>query len=186
MFNLWKYDQLSEKWTFIRYLCEICSMCENIVIWVKIWLSLDIYVKYAHCVKISLFEWNFDFHWIFVWNMLNVWKYSNLSKNLTFIEYLCEICSMCKNIAIWVKIWLSLFICVKYAQYMKIWPFDSLCFVSQTLCSISEDLCSISDGHYWIWHLFCLWWKQKGDTCYNDESCIWSKGRHTLSRRLAS
>jgi hypothetical protein len=31
-----KYDHLCEKLTFIGYLCEICSMCENMTIFVKI------------------------------------------------------------------------------------------------------------------------------------------------------
>jgi hypothetical protein len=39
------------------------------------------YVKYAQCVK--------------------TWP---LCENLTFIGYLCEICSMCENMAICVKI----------------------------------------------------------------------------------
>jgi hypothetical protein len=60
--------------TFNRYLCEICSMCENMAICVKNWFSLDICAKYAQCVKI----------------------------------------------------WISLGICVKYAQCVKIWPFDIL------------------------------------------------------------
>jgi hypothetical protein len=58
--------------------------------------------------------------------MLNVWKYDHLCENLTFIRYLCEICSMCENMTICVKIWHSLNICVKYAQCVTIWPFDVL------------------------------------------------------------
>jgi hypothetical protein len=27
--NVWKYGHLFENFTFIRYFCEICSMCEN-------------------------------------------------------------------------------------------------------------------------------------------------------------
>jgi hypothetical protein len=109
-----------------KWLCKICSMCENMIIYVKIWLSIDICVKYAQCVKIWLFVWKFDFYWIFVWNMINVWKYGHLCENVTFIGYLCEICSMFQNIAICVKMWLLLHICVKYAQRVKIWPFDVL------------------------------------------------------------
>jgi hypothetical protein len=45
---------------------------------------------------------------------------------LTFIGYLCEICSMYENMVIRVKIQPSLDICVKYAQCVKIWPFDVL------------------------------------------------------------
>jgi hypothetical protein len=93
-------------------------------IWAKIILSLDICVKYAQCLKIWPFFWNLDFHWIFVWNMLNVWKYDHLCENLTFIEYLCEICSTCENMVIWY-----------------------LGSVSE-VCAVSEVLCSVSDGHY--------------------------------------
>jgi hypothetical protein len=100
MLNVWKYGHLCENLTFIRYLCEICSMCENMAICVEIWLSLDICVKYAQCVKIRSFVSKFVFHWIFVWNMFNVWKYGRLCGNLTFIWYLCEICWMCENMAI--------------------------------------------------------------------------------------
>jgi hypothetical protein len=35
-----------------------------------------------------------------VQNTLNVRKYGHLSENLTFIGYLCEICSMCENMVI--------------------------------------------------------------------------------------
>jgi hypothetical protein len=55
MLNVWKYGHLCENSTFIGYLSEICSMCENVAICVQIWLSLDICVKYAKCVKIWLF-----------------------------------------------------------------------------------------------------------------------------------
>jgi hypothetical protein len=92
---------------------------------VKIWLSLDICVKYAQRVKIWPFVWKFDIHWIFMWNMLNVWKYGHLCENLTFIEYLCEICSMCDNVVIW-----------------------CLGSISDALCAVSEALCSVSDRHY--------------------------------------
>jgi hypothetical protein len=50
-----------------KWMCKICSMCENMIICVKISLSLDIYVKYAQCVKIWPFVWKFDFYLIFVW-----------------------------------------------------------------------------------------------------------------------
>jgi hypothetical protein len=140
MLNIWKYDHLCENLTSIGYLCEICWMCENIIICVKIWLSL-VFVwnilnvwKYDHlCKNLSFIGYlceicsiceNFDFHWIFVWNMLNVWKYGHLCKNLTFIGYLCEIYSMCENMAIW-------------------------CLGSiSDVCAVSEALCSVSNGHY--------------------------------------
>jgi hypothetical protein len=51
--------------------------------------------------------------------MLNIWKYGHLCEKLTFIGYLCEICSMCKNMAIYVKIWLSFDICVKIWLFLK-------------------------------------------------------------------
>jgi hypothetical protein len=133
-----KYAQCVKIWSvvwkinFHGIFCEISSMCENMIIWVKIWLSLVICVKYAQCVKIWPFVWKFDFHWIFVWNMLNVWKYGHLSENLIFIGYLCEICSICENMAIWLKNWLSLDICVKCAQCVKIWSFDVLVLFLKT------------------------------------------------------
>jgi hypothetical protein len=58
--NVWKYYHLSKKLTFIDHLCEISSMCANMVIWVKILFSLVICVKYHQCVKIWSFEWKFD------------------------------------------------------------------------------------------------------------------------------
>jgi hypothetical protein len=66
------------QWKVAKWLCKICSLCENMVICVKNW-----------------------FYLIFVWNILNVWKYGHLCENLTFIGHWCEICSMCKNIVIW-------------------------------------------------------------------------------------
>jgi hypothetical protein len=51
-------------------------------------------------------------------------KLCSMCKNLTSIGYLCEIFSMCENMAVWVKNWFSLDICVKYAQCVKIWPFE--------------------------------------------------------------
>jgi hypothetical protein len=73
--------------------------------------------------------------------VLNVWKYSHSCENLTFIGYLCEICSMCENMTICVNIWLSLDICVKYAQCVKIWPFVW------------------KFNYYWIfvWNIFNVW-----------------------------
>jgi hypothetical protein len=117
--NVWEYGHLCENLTFIVYLCEIWSMCENIAICVKIWLSLVIYVKYTQCVRIRPFVWKFNFHCIFMWNMINVWKYSHLCENLTSISHLCE--------------------------NMAIWCLDS---VSEALGAVSEALCSISDEHY--------------------------------------
>jgi hypothetical protein len=75
---LWKIQELKKsrpQRKVAKWFYKICSMCENMTICVKIWLSLDICVKYAQCVKIWSFVWKFDFHWIFVWNMFNVWKY---------------------------------------------------------------------------------------------------------------
>jgi hypothetical protein len=62
MFNVWKYGHLCENVTFIGYLCEICLMCENMSIYVKIWLLLNIWVKYAQCLKIWSFVWKCDFY----------------------------------------------------------------------------------------------------------------------------
>jgi hypothetical protein len=49
MLNVWKYYHLCKNLTFIGYLCENMAIC------VKFWLSLNIYVKYAQCVKMWLF-----------------------------------------------------------------------------------------------------------------------------------
>jgi hypothetical protein len=76
-------------------------MFENMVIYVKMRLLLDIYV-----------------------NMFNVWKYDHLCENVTFIGYLCEICSMCDNMAIW---------CL--GSIFEVY-------------AISEVLCLVSNGHY--------------------------------------
>jgi hypothetical protein len=51
MLNVSKYDHLCENLTFNGYLCEICSMFENMAICVTMRLLLDICVKYAQCVK---------------------------------------------------------------------------------------------------------------------------------------
>jgi hypothetical protein len=50
--------------------------------------------------------------------MLNVLKYDHLCKKLTFIGYLCEICSMCENMVV------------------------------SEVCAFFEVLCSVFDGHY--------------------------------------
>jgi hypothetical protein len=85
----------------------------------------------------------------------------------------------------------NMIICVKYAKCVKIWPFD-------TLCSVSEVLCSFSDGQLnlafvlplvkakgrrtlsmLVSHLkqrethskyVCLSSNTKGDTCYGGAS----------------
>jgi hypothetical protein len=105
--------------------------------------------------------------------MLNVWKYDHLCENLTFIGYLCEICLMCENMTICVKIWLSLDNCVKYAQCVKIWPFVwkfgfHLIFVSNhgcflSVCSFWSLVFSFWWTLYWIQQLLNFWWK-KGET----------------------
>jgi hypothetical protein len=78
---------------------------------VKMWLVLNICVKYAKCVKIWSFVWKFDFQWIFV--------------------------SMFENMIICMKILLSLDISVKYAQCVKIWLFLKCVQFLEVLCSIS-------------------------------------------------
>jgi hypothetical protein len=50
--------------------------------------------------------------------MRNVRKYVKFYGNLTFNGYLCEMCSMCENMAI------------------------------SEVCAVFEVLCSVSDGHY--------------------------------------
>jgi hypothetical protein len=39
-------------------------------------------------------------------------------------KWLCKICSIYENKTIWVKICFSLDICVKYVQFVKIWPIE--------------------------------------------------------------
>jgi hypothetical protein len=128
-----------------KWLCKICSMYENMTICMNFWLSMDICVKYAQCVKIWPFVWKYDFYWIFVQNMLNVWKYGHFCKNVTFIGYLCEICSMFENIAICVKMWLG-YLCEIFSmcENMAIWCIGSIFEV----CAASEVLCLVSDLHY--------------------------------------
>jgi hypothetical protein len=136
------------------YSCELSSMCENMIIWVKNWLSFVICVKYPQCVKIWSFEWKFDFHWSFVWNILNLWKYGHLRENLIFIGYLCEISSMCE---IWSWSENLTMPCVQFL--MKI--------VESALCSAYDEsvlpMMKAKGGHTLWWRVSHL--KQKGDTC---------------------
>jgi hypothetical protein len=135
---------------------------------VKIWLSFVISMKYVRCVKIWPFEWNSDFRWSFVWNIINVWKYGNLSKNLTFIGHLCEISSNYENMVIWVKIWLSLIICVKYGHEVKIW----LCLVSHFWWKLLNQHCVLAmmEAHMLLRRVLHL--KQKGDTLWRCVSVV--------------
>jgi hypothetical protein len=84
------FKKLRLQWKVAKWLCKICSMCENMTICVKIWLSMDICVKYAQHVKIWPFVWKFDIQWIFVWNMLNVWKYDHL---MSWFYFRCPVYS---------------------------------------------------------------------------------------------
>jgi hypothetical protein len=129
-------------------ICEICSMCENMTICVKIWLLLDICVKYAQCVKIWPLVWKIDFHWIFVWSMLNVWKCGYLCENVTFIWYLYEICSMCKNMFIWCLGSLSEVCAVSDGHYTK----SSNCSISdeekgRRICMLLAAACPLAHIH---------------------------------------
>jgi hypothetical protein len=99
-----------------QWLCKISSMCENMVSCLKMWLVLNICVKYAKCVKIWPFVWKIDFHWIFV--------------------------SMIENIVICVKILLSLDIFVKYTQCVKIWMFLKCEQFPEVFYSVSGEVCS--------------------------------------------
>jgi hypothetical protein len=105
-----------------------------------------------------------------------VWKYGQLCENVTCIEYFCE------NMAICVKIWLSLDICV------NIWKYGHLCgnftFIRYFCerCSMCENMaifevCAVS------WSLvFSFWWsvcflvREKGDTPTECVSRILVKG----------
>jgi hypothetical protein len=129
-------------------------------IWVKIWLSLVICVKYAQCVKIWPFVWKFDFHCIFMWNMFNVWKYGHLSENLTFIGYLCEICSMCENMVIWCLI------------YDKHYTKSGNCLVSDE----EKGRCALST---------CVSHLRKRETRYVSTSHIEGKRRCVLCERIS-
>jgi hypothetical protein len=160
-------------------------MCENMTIYLKIWLSLDICVKYAQYVKIWPFVLKFYFQWVFAWNMLNVWKYGHLCENLTFMRYLCEICSICENMVICLKIWLSLNICVKYAQCVKVWPFDVLVlflmpcmqFLKPSVLFLMDTILNLSIGQFLM--------KKNGDTLLLRVSLILRKRRHTCSTRVS-
>jgi hypothetical protein len=62
-----------------KWLCKICSMCENMVICVKMWLVLDICVKYAQCVKIwpSLdicVKYSHLISWLRFWSVCSFWS----------------------------------------------------------------------------------------------------------------
>jgi hypothetical protein len=99
------YKKPRQQQKLAQWLCKICSMCENMISCVKMWLVLNICVKYAKCVKICpsvwkidfhwylcqcfkiwSFVWKFYFHWIFLWNMLNVWKYRCLWSVCSFLK----------------------------------------------------------------------------------------------------
>jgi hypothetical protein len=138
-----------------KWLCKICSMCGNMTICVKSWVSLDICVKYTECGKVWPFVWKFDFHWIFVWNMLNVWKYDHFCENLTFIGYLCEICSMCEICSFvwkfyfhWIFVWNMLNVW-KHGHLMSWLCFWSVCsfwslvvqFLMDTILNLT--MCSV-------------------------------------------
>jgi hypothetical protein len=90
--------------------------------------------------------------------MLNVWKHDHLCENLTFIGYLYEICSMCENMTICVKIWLSFYIRV------KIWLFLNC-------VQLLKVLCLVSDGHY----------TESSNCSISNEE----KGRHALGTRIS-
>jgi hypothetical protein len=100
----WKsqeFQKLRPQRKVAQWLCKICSTCENMVSCVKMWLVLNICLKYAKCVKIWPFVLEFDFHWIFM--------------------------SMFENMVICLEILLSLHICVKYAHVWKYGCFWSVC-----------------------------------------------------------
>jgi hypothetical protein len=73
--------------------------------------------------------------------------------------------SMFENMAICVKILLSLDICVKYAQCVKIWLFLKCVQFPKVLCSVSGEA--------------------KGRRTYRMDVLHLSKWRHTLWRRVA-
>jgi hypothetical protein len=100
--------------------------------------------------------------------MLNVLKYDHLCENVTFIGYLCEICSMCEN--------------------MTIWYLGSIFEVH----AISKVLCSISDGHYTESGNSSVFDEEKGRHAHEThisylrrrETC--TSNAHLVSQELAS
>jgi hypothetical protein len=138
---------------------------------VKNVILLDICVKYIQCVKICPF----------VWNMLNAWKYDHLCEKFEFQWYLCKICSMCENKTICVKMWLLLDICMKYAQCVKIYPFDVLVLFLKCVQFLKYCVQFLRDT---ILNLIIVQFlmKKKGDAHYEGASVspMSIKGRHVL------
>jgi hypothetical protein len=95
-----------------------------------------------------------------------------MCENMTFIGYLSEICTMCKNMAIWCLAW----------------------FYFWHVCSFWILVFSFWWTLYWTCQLFNFWWRkmeahiigpcfisqEKGDVRYGGASCISGKGRCTL------
>jgi hypothetical protein len=145
--------------------------------WIFVWNMLNLW-------KYNLL-WKVDVQWIFVWNMLNVWKYHHLCEKLTFIGYLYEISSMWENMTIYVKIWLSLDIYVKYARCVKICPFDVLVlFLMPSMQFLKPYVQFLMDT---ILNLIIIQFlmKKKGDVCYDGACPISIKGRRVLWERVS-
>jgi hypothetical protein len=66
---------------------------------------------------------------------------------------------------------------VKYAQCVKIWPFDILVLFLIPCVQFSEALCSVSDGHCIESGNFQFLMKKKGDMLLLCPSLIIRKGR---------
>jgi hypothetical protein len=96
---------------------------------------------------------------------------------LTFIGYLCEICSMCENMTICMEIWLSLDICVKYAQCVKIWLFlKCVQFLKSYIQFLMNTILNPAIAQFMM--------KKKGDACSVWASCIGGKMRHANKTRV--
>jgi hypothetical protein len=75
----WKVKNFKKprpQWKVAKWLCKICSMCENMAICVKIWFSFDICVKiwlFLKCVHFlkSCAQFLMDTYWIL--QLLNFW-----------------------------------------------------------------------------------------------------------------
>jgi hypothetical protein len=81
---------------------------------------------------------------------------------VAFIGYLCEICSICENMAI-------------------------LCLGSVSkVCAVFEVLCSVSDGTILNLAIVQFLVKKKGDMRYMGASPISVKGRHALWGRVSN
>jgi hypothetical protein len=138
--------------------------------WIFVWNILKCVKIWPFVWKIYfywIFVWKFYFYWIFVWNMLNVWKYDHLCENLTFIGYLCEICSMFENMAIYcenvtfIRYWCEICsMCENMAVWCEnatfIWYCCEICSMCENIdISFLGSICRVCVGY----DVLCsVWW----------------------------